>query len=227
MAKNTFTLFKGKDQEEVSPAITHFPSPISANPPQLSNEEKIDKISDHFRQILQILGLNTEDGSIKDTPRRVAKMYVEEVFSGLHLENFPDITFFDDDFHHEHKANTVFVKVGFTSFCEHHFVPLSGFAYIAYIPESQLIGLSKIPRIVRYFAKRPQVQERLTAQIADSLCILLNSENVAVSISAKHYCVIARGVEDENSNTITNVLRGKFNTDDSLRREFFESINRH
>lgn len=229
MTKNVVTAFERQNPSLAmpSPAITHFPSPIAPCMPNLSQEEKIELIAHHFKKILDILGLNSEDGSLKDTPQRVAKMYVEEVFSGLSIDTFPEITFFEDEFHQEHKGNTVFVKVGFTSFCEHHFVPFSGFAYIAYIPENQLIGLSKIPRIVRYFAKRPQVQERLTAQIADSLSILLNSENVAVSVSAKHFCVIARGVEDENSNTITNVLRGKFKSDDCLRREFFDSINRH
>lgn len=210
-----------------SPAITHFPSPLTTTSTStLSNEEKIELIADRFRDILEALGLDLSHDSLAKTPYRIAKMYVEEVFSGLDPNNFPEISFFKDEFHHEHKANIVFVKVGFTSFCEHHFVPMTGTAYVAYIPEERLIGLSKIPRIVRFFAKRPQVQERLTAQIADSLAILLDTNTVAVSISAKHYCVIARGVEDENGYTITNVLRGKFNTNDNLRREFFEGINR-
>ncbi len=208
-----------------SPAITNFPSPLKENH-HLSDEEKISLISDHFRQIMDILGLDLNDDSLANTPTRIAKMYVQEVFSGIKESNFPFISFFKEQFHHEHKTHMVFVKVGFTSFCEHHFVPITGFAYVAYLPGKKIIGISKIPRIVRFFARRPQLQERLTAQIADSLAILLEIEDVAVSIHARHYCVVARGIEDENSQMITNVLRGEFNTQEDLRREFFEGINR-
>lgn len=208
-------------------AITNFPSPILPKVSCLSDEEKIAKIEEHFRGIMEALGLDINDDSLARTPYRVAKMYVKEIFSGLDPKAFPEISFFKDEFHHEHHSNMVFVKVGFTSFCEHHFVPMNGIAYVAYLPEDQLIGLSKIPRIVRYFSRRPQVQERLTAQIADSLSILLETDNVAVSITAHHYCVIARGIEDENSHTITNVLRGEFNTNPNLRSEFFEGVNRN
>ncbi|MBA2369683.1 MAG: GTP cyclohydrolase I FolE [Candidatus Protochlamydia sp.] len=210
-----------------SPAITNFPSPILFNNTKLSKEEKIKKIAANFEEILIVLGLDLKDDSLARTPYRIAKMYVDEVFSGLDEENFPPISFFKDELHHEHQANMVFVKVGFTSFCEHHFVPMKGQAYVAYVPGKELIGLSKIPRIVRYFAKRPQVQERLTAQIADSLALLLNKEDVAVSINANHFCVAARGVQDESSHTITNVLRGEFNSNVNLRKEFFEGINRN
>jgi len=153
-------------------------------------------------------------------------MYVEEIFSGLNPNLFPEVSFFEDRFQHNNRNNTVLVKVNFTSFCEHHFVPMNGTAYVSYIPNGKLIGLSKIPRIVRYFSRRPQVQERLTAQIADSLCLLLGTENVAVTITARHFCVIARGIEDENGHTVTNVLRGQFDSNDMLRREFFEGVNR-
>lgn len=215
-----------KASKKVSPAVTHFPSPIVALKKPHSDEEKIEIIADRFRDIMEVLGLDLSDDSLIQTPHRIAKMYVNEVFSGLEEKNFPNISFFEDEFHHEHKAHIVLVKVGFTSFCEHHFVPMHGTCHVAYVPGGKLIGLSKIPRIVRYFARRPQLQERLTAQIADSLAILLEHDNVAVSISAKHYCVMARGIEDENSDTLTNVLRGRFNSDDCLRREFFEGINR-
>ena len=210
-----------------SPARTNFPSPVLFLKPKLSKEEKIRRIAACFEEILNVLGLDLKDGSLALTPFRIAKMYVEEIFSGLEEENFPAISFFKDELHHEHKANMVFVKAGFTSFCEHHFVPMTGLAYVAYVPGKELIGLSKIPRIVRYFAKRPQVQERLTAQIADSLALLLNSNDVAVSINADHFCVKARGVQDECGHTITNVLRGKFNSNANLRSEFFEGINRN
>lgn len=210
---------------KTSPAITHFPSPILSKK-SYSNEEKMKLIAKRFREIMEILGLDLEDDSLAKTPERIAKMYVEEIFSGLDESNFPDISFFKDQIHHEHKSHIVFVKVGFTSFCEHHFVPMTGFAYVAYLPGDRLIGISKIHRLVRFFARRPQLQERLTAQIADCLAILLEIENVAVSIHAKHFCVMARGVQDENSQTITHVLRGQFNTDERLRREFFEGIDR-
>jgi GTP cyclohydrolase IA len=209
-----------------SPAVTHFPSPMRLAAHALTNEEKIEIIESRFKDILEILGLDLENDSLARTPYRIAKMYVEEIFSGLEEKNFPSISFFKDECHPEHKTNMVFVKVGFTSFCEHHFVPMEGCAYIAYIPETKLIGLSKIPRIVRFFAKRPQLQERLTAQIADSLAILLDINNVAVSLTARHHCVMARGIQDESSHTITKVLRGLFESDKDLRREFFEGINR-
>lgn len=222
--KNLKSPSRKKTPKSPSPAITHFPSPLIEEQIALTDDEKIEVIAQHFKAILKTLGLDLDNDSLARTPYRIARMYVKEIFSGLNPNNFPAISFFEDYFHHEHKANMVLVKVGFTSFCEHHFVPMDGTAHVAYIPDGRLIGLSKIPRIVRFFAKRPQVQERLTAQIADSLAILLNSDNVAVSITAKHYCVIARGVEDESSHTTTNVLRGQFNTNVSLRKEFFEGI---
>lgn len=210
----------------ISPAVTRFPSPLVKERYTLSDEEKMMQIAEHFQGIMEILGLDMNNQSLKDTPYRIAKMYVKEIFSGLDEANFPDISFFQEDFQHEHKGNIVFLKVSFTSFCEHHFVPMVGFAYIAYIPNTRVIGLSKIHRIVRFFARRPQIQERLTAQIADSLALLLDTEDVAVSINARHYCVIARGIQDEHNHTVTNVLRGQFGTKDILRREFFESMNR-
>lgn len=216
---------KTKKEEDLA-AITNFPSPLAKNGPKLSDEQKIAIIEEKFRDILEVLGLDVQDESLARTPFRIAKMYVKEVFSGLDNNNFPTISFIKDEFHHEHKPHIVFVRVSFTSFCEHHFVPMHGNAYVAYKPNGRLIGLSKIPRLVRFFAKRPQLQERLTAQIADSLAILLHTDDVAVSVSAVHFCVLARGIEDQESNTITNVLRGMFNSDDSLRKEFFEAIHR-
>lgn len=212
--------------KEQDPAITRYPSPISKDAQRYSDEEKIALIADHFSEILEILGLDLEDESIKKTPYRIAKMYVQEVFSGLNPDNFPESSFIPDQDIGLKNSNTVFMKVSFTSFCEHHFVPFHGKAYISYLPNKRLIGLSKIPRIVRYFAKRPQVQERLTAQIADALSLMLDTENVAVSIIAEHFCVIARGIEDAHSDTITNHLRGVFEKDQAIRNEFFEGINR-
>lgn len=217
---------KSKKSQIPSPAVTYFPSPILKEKGIYPNEEKIRLIAERFREIMEILGLDLADDSLADTPQRIAKMYVQEVFAGLDEANFPSISFFKDEIRHEHQPNMVFIKVGFTSFCEHHFVPMTGFAYVAYIPKNKLIGISKIPRLVRFFSRRPQLQERLTAQIADSLALLLEIEDVAVSIHARHFCVMARGIQDENSQTITNVLRGLFSSDVKIRREFFEGINR-
>jgi len=214
------------DDETIQKAIkTNFPSPIDLNN-KLSNEEKITLIADRFREIMEILGLDLSDDSLQRTPSRVAKMYVDEVFSGLNPSSFPRISFIEDKYRHGKRANMIFVKVDFSSFCEHHFVPMNGIAWVAYIPRGKLIGLSKIARIVRFFSRRPQVQERLTAQIADALSILMGAESVAVSLSAEHHCMIARGVESDNSYAITNVLRGEFDTEEALRNEFFDAIKR-
>ena len=219
---------KPKRKKAAAPSadVTHFPSPIAHSNTKISEEEKITYIADKFRDIMNILGLDLTDDSLSRTPYRIAKMYVKEIFSGLNPESFPPISFIEDKFKHNNKSNIVLVKVCFHSFCEHHFVPMNGVAYVAYLPHKKLIGLSKIPRIVRYFSRRPQVQERLTAQIADSLAILLETEDVAVSLIAQHFCVMARGIEDTDSHTITNVLRGKFDKDEIIRQEFFEGINR-
>jgi len=203
---------------------TKFPSPILTGGSKLSKQEKITRIADHFHSIMEVLGLDLSDDSLKRTPYRIAKMYVEEVFSGLDPDTFPRISFIEDRFQKNGKPNMVFVKTSFCSFCEHHFVPMNGVAYIAYLPNKKLIGLSKIPRLVRFFARRPQVQERLTAQIADALSIVTGSEHVAVSICAQHDCMIARGVETEDSHAITNVLNGEFDINPTLRKEFFDAL---
>lgn len=217
---------KESDFDFMHPAITYSPTPVCEEELKRSDKEKIQKIEGHFREIMETLGLDLSDPSLEKTPHRVARMYVEEIFSGLKKENFPSMTFIPDTIHQERRANIVMVKSSFVSFCEHHFLPFRGEAHLAYLPQEKLIGLSKIPRLVRYFAKRPQVQERLTAQIADAFSSLLNHENIAVSLKADHFCVIARGVEDEESYTVTNELRGAFHSNDLLRREFFEAISR-
>jgi len=205
---------------------TNFSTPMTENYVHLSDEEKIEYIADKFRDIMTILGLDLSDSSLIQTPQRVAKMYVKEIFSGLDEKNFPSILFLEDKYKHNETGNKIFVKTTFASFCEHHFVPFIGTAYVAYVPNKKIIGLSKISRIVRFFSKRPQMQERLTAQIGDSLSHLLETDHVAVSITAQHHCMIIRGVEDCASHTITNTLKGRFDTDQNLRREFFEAINR-
>jgi GTP cyclohydrolase I len=184
----------------------------------MSDEEKITKISGHFREIMETLGLDLTNDSLQNTPKRVAKMYVQELFSGLKDENFPKITVIENEMLYDQMV--VVKDIGIISLCEHHFVTIHGRAHIAYIPSHGVIGLSKINRIAEYFARRPQVQERLTKQIADTLCHVLKTEDVAVYIQAKHYCVISRGVEDINSETITTDLRGALKNNPNTRNEF-------
>jgi len=204
-------------------ATTRFPTPIV--PSDLSEEAKIEAIARHFKEIMRVLGLDLSDPSLQQTPERVAKMYVQEVFQGLSLEAFPEISFFKEEMSKSEYQGVVVTKCGFTSFCEHHFVPMIGTAYVGYLPHGQVIGLSKISRIVRYFAARPQLQERLSAQIADCLATLLGHDDVAVSIYAQHTCVIARGTKDESGFTTTSYSRGAFLEQPEMKREFYTLID--
>jgi GTP cyclohydrolase I len=208
-------------------ATTRFASPISKNAPQMTDAEKIAYIAGHFREIMVALGLDLEDSSLSKTPARVAKMYVEEIFKGLKLDAFPDIELIDEPkSQHTHTSSSVVIsKCRFVSFCEHHFVPMIGHAFIGYIPNGKIIGLSKINRIVSYFAARPQLQERLTRQIVDSLSTLMETENIACLIHAQHFCVTIRGIKDESSFTSTHFLSGVFSSDSIKREEFFRSVN--
>lgn len=174
----------------------------------LDDQSKIELISRHFEEIMNILGLDLEDDSLKGTPHRVAKMYVNEIFKGLNPENKPEVTLFDNKFQYNQMLVEKDIKIH--SFCEHHFVPITGKAHVAYISNGKVIGLSKINRIVDYFARRPQVQERLTNQIAEDLKKVLVTENVAVIIEADHMCVSMRGIKDEGSSTVTSSFHGKF-----------------
>ena len=184
----------------------------------LSDAEKIAKIEGHMREVLKTLGLDLENDSLRDSPGRIARMYVNELFRGLKEENFPKITVIENDMNYDQMI--VVRDVTVLSTCEHHFVAIDGIATVAYIPDRKVIGLSKINRIANYFARRPQVQERLTKQIADCLQHVLGTENVAVHINAKHYCVISRGVEDRRSTTVTSDLRGDFKRRMETRSEF-------
>jgi GTP cyclohydrolase I len=185
---------------------------------ELSREEKLKAIEHHFAKIMQALGLDLTEPSLAKTPERVAKMYVDEFFAGLDPENFPKMTYFDPP---DTDGKLVLIRdIAVESICEHHFVPMSGKAHIAYLPKKKILGLSKIPRLVNYFCKRPQVQERLTPQIADALVHLLETEDIAVRIEAKHYCIAMRGIKDTSSLTITQDLRGKFRTDLALAQQF-------
>jgi len=187
----------------------------------LDSQSKIDLISKHFEEIMKILGLDLEDDSLKDTPNRVAKMYVNEVFSGLNPENKPSVTLFDNKYNYEEMLVERDIKVH--SYCEHHFVPIIGKAHVAYISNGKVIGLSKINRIVDFFARRPQVQERLTVQIAEELKKVLQTEDVAVAITADHMCVTLRGIKDQDSSTYTSSYHGKFK-EREYRQEFLDQI---
>jgi len=181
---------------------------VAINSSPLTNEEKIKKISYHFKQIMQTLGLDLNDDSLKDTPDRVAKMYVKEAFSGLDAKNKPKISLFDNNY----KYNEMLIEknISVYSYCEHHFVPIVGKAHVAYISTGKVIGLSKINRLVQHYSKRPQVQERLTVQIAEALKAALQTEDVAVVIDAVHFCVASRGIRDTSSSTITKHFSGRF-----------------
>lgn len=180
--------------------------------------EKIEAIQGHFEQIMRLLGLDLTDDSLEETPKRVAKMYVLEKFWGLKPENFPKCTTIENKMGYDEMVVENNIKV--MSDCEHHFVQIDGRATVAYIPKNKVLGLSKLNRIVEYFSRRPQVQERLTQQIGETLKYILETDDVAVVIAGKHYCVISRGVEDQGSETTTSYLSGKFKTDPICRSEF-------
>ena len=184
----------------------------------LSRDQKYDRIRESFETIMNTLGLDLTDDSLEETPHRIAKMYVDEIFSGLDYSQFPKITVIDNKMDVEEMICVD--KIDLTSTCEHHFVTIDGSAKVAYIPNEKVIGLSKINRLVRFFAQRPQVQERLTQQILVALQTLLGTNNVAVTMNAVHYCVKARGVKDGNSTTRTTSLGGVFKTDPASRAEF-------
>jgi len=187
---------------------TSADTPLRADAFALSEEEKIGLIEEHFRSIMHILGLDLSDDSLGGTPQRVAKMYVQEIFSGLNPANKPEAKLFEN----KYQYNEMLVEKNITlySYCEHHFVPIIGKVHVAYISNGMVIGLSKINRLVQYYAKRPQVQERLTNQIAEGLKEALNSEDVAVMIDAVHLCVASRGVKDTGSSTVTVSYSGRF-----------------
>jgi GTP cyclohydrolase IA len=201
---------------------TSIETPMREDAFVLSDAEKIEKVAAHFREIMLTLGLDLTDDSLRGTPKRVAKMYIEEIFSGLNPANEPKIALFDNKFGYNEML--IEKNISFYSNCEHHFVPIMGKTHIAYISSGQVIGLSKLNRIVQYFAKRPQVQERLTMQIAKYLQKVLKTEHVAVYIDAKHLCVSSRGVKDDATSTITSYYGGKFQ-EDNTKREFLDSLH--
>jgi GTP cyclohydrolase I len=184
----------------------------------LSRTDKIEIIERKFKDIMETLGLDLTDDSLIETPKRVAKMYVGEIFWGLDYDAFPKCTTVDNKMHYDEMV--VERNVNVQSNCEHHLVVIDGLATVAYVPNQKVLGLSKINRIVEYFSKRPQIQERLTEQIFHTLQFILKTQDVAVMIDAQHYCVKSRGVEDTGSSTVTTKLGGGFKTDAAARAEF-------
>ncbi|MGZ4042410.1 MAG: GTP cyclohydrolase I FolE [Bacteroidia bacterium] len=201
---------------------TSLETPLRDDAFKMSDKKKMEKISFHFKEIMETLGLDLTDDSLAGTPERVAKMYVKEIFSGLNPANKPEIALFDN----KYKYNQMLVEKNITLFsnCEHHFVPIIGKAHVAYISSGKIIGLSKLNRIVQYFSQRPQVQERLTMQIANEIKALLGTDDVAVVIDAAHLCVSSRGVKDSNSSTVTAEYSGKF-LEESVKSEFLKFID--
>ena len=193
-------------------------------PNTLDRKDKIDCIEEHFTAIMKYLGLDLTDDSLIDTPKRVAKMYVNEIFWGLDYDAFPKCTTVDNKM----KYDEMVVERGINvqSNCEHHFVVIDGKATVGYIPNQKVLGLSKINRIVEYFSKRPQIQERLTEQVYFALQYILETDNIAVVIDAQHYCVKSRGVEDVGSSTVTSKLGGVFKSDPAVRTEFMNIVNK-
>lgn len=205
-------------EEHISPS---FDTPLRADAFQMDDDTKIQLITQYFSRIMNVLGLDLNDDSLKDTPSRVARMYVNEIFRGLNPELKPLPTLFEN--HYKYNQMLVEKNISVFSNCEHHFVPITGKAHVAYISNGKVIGLSKLNRIVQYFSQRPQVQERLTIQIANELKHVLQTEDVAVVIDAHHHCVSSRGIRDINSSTITAEYSGKFLESDT-RNEFLKHI---
>lgn len=204
-------------------AFTSSETPMREDAFDMDDELKIGLIEKHFKEIMYILGLDLKDDSLKGTPRRVAKMYIKEIFSGLNPKNKPHVALFENKYNY----NQMLVEkdISFYSNCEHHFVPIIGHVHVAYISAGKVVGLSKINRIVQYYAKRPQVQERMTMQIANELKEALQTEDVAVVIDAKHLCVASRGIQDNTSSTLTAEYCGKFKLQDT-KNEFLKYLGK-
>jgi len=200
---------------------TGIETPLRKDAFKLSDEEKMARIEKYFKAIMETLGLDLNDDSLSGTPARVAKMYVQEIFTGLNPANKPKVALFEN----KYRYNQMLVEKDITFFsnCEHHFVPIYGKAHVAYVSNGHVIGLSKLNRIVQYFAKRPQVQERMTVQIAKELQKVLKTDDVAVILDAKHMCVSSRGVQDNTSSTVTSFFGGKFEKEAS-KKELFQYL---
>ncbi len=218
----------GKTDLKLGTEVEHHLRKLGINTPtktdelNKSDEYKMLRIEDRVKEIWEILGLDMNDDSLEGTPERIAKMFVKEIYWGLKPDNFPKITTVENKMDYDQMVLEKDITV--MSNCEHHGVTIDGKAFVAYIPNKRVIGLSKINRIVNYFSRRPQIQERLTSQILETLKFILDTENVAVVINAVHYCVKSRGIEDHSSSTFTSALGGGFKNDPALRKEFFDLI---
>jgi GTP cyclohydrolase IA len=213
-----------KDEEN---EFEHFSNtaqtPLRANAFELSDEDKIERITKSVRDILETLGMDLTDDSLKGTPKRVAKAYVNELFSGLNPLNKPSSSTFENKY--QYGEMLVEKNITLYSTCEHHLLPIVGKAHVAYVSSGRVVGLSKMNRIVEYYANRPQVQERLTMQVVQELQQILNTQDVACIIDAKHLCVNSRGIKDIASSTVTAEYQGVFKTDENLRKEFLAYVS--
>ncbi len=209
------------DKKKIEDLLANIKTPVRPDAEKMPDEEKMQLIEEKMRDVLDILGLDLQDDSLSGTPRRVAKMFVKEIFKGLSSENMPKLSSFDN----KYKYGQMLVEKDISVFstCEHHLLPIIGKAHVAYISTGKVIGLSKINRIVDYFARRPQVQERLTVQILDAMKIALDTEDVAVVVDAKHMCLVSRGIKDITSSTLTAEYSGMFK-DPEVRKEFLHYI---
>lgn len=212
-----------RDNDGDDHSFLSIETPLRADAFELDEDLKVELIQKKFEEIMQVLGLDMNDDSLKDTPKRVAKMFVKEIFKGLNPESKPSMSLFDNKY--QYRQMLVERDINVNSTCEHHFLPIFGKAHVAYISTGKVIGLSKINRIVEYYSKRPQVQERLTIQIANELKEVLKTDDVAVVIDAYHMCVSSRGVQDIRSSTVTVEYSGKFN-DPSIRQEFLGHLKK-
>ncbi|MCF7502366.1 GTP cyclohydrolase I FolE [Vibrio sp. L3-7] len=206
------------EAEKVREALLAKGLETPMTPSEMNPNQKYNRIKGLLTEVVSTLGLDLTDDSLAETPHRIAKMYVHEIFSGLDYDNFPKISVIENKMSVDEIVKVS--NIDLTSTCEHHFITIDGLAEVAYIPENKILGLSKINRIVRFFAQRPQVQERLTQQILVAIQTLVETENVAVTIKATHYCVKSRGVMDANSETSTTALGGIFKTNPQTRAEF-------
>lgn len=220
-------LNKSKTDGELGKRVHQHLKKVGVETPMIKNphsdEEKKKEIKSHFTEIMRVLGLDLQDDSLQDTPNRVAKMYVDEIFYGLDYNNFPKCTAVENKM----KYNEMVIERNVTAIsnCEHHFVVIDGFCHIGYIPGKKVLGLSKLNRIVEFFCKRPQIQERCTEQIYHALSFILETEDIAVVLSGQHYCVKSRGIEDTSSSTVTSKMGGCFaNSKDDARKEFLQLI---
>lgn len=222
MLKKTDTSKARNDDEIGSQHImTSIDTPMRADAFDMCDNDKIEIISEHFAKIMETIGLDLTDDSLAGTPKRVAKMFIKEKFKGLNKMNKPSISLFDNSYQYSKMLIEKNIKVEST--CEHHFLPITGMAHVAYISTGKVIGLSKINRIVDFYARRPQVQERLTRQIVEALKEALETDDVIMAMEAKHHCVSSRGIEDPHSTTVTLEYSGEFNNQ-ARRNEFMDYV---